>query len=168
MKKILGLAFLMCCFLAPALALAQVVATPTPIVDWESKLVDLVAAALMAGLTFVAGKAVTWFNAHSKTAISLYGASVFARLSSAALTSVQAVEQIAQKDLATGVTKANAAQLKADALAYMKTLLGPQGLAELAAIVGLDQIAAALNTHIESAVLQVNQASVTQTATAKS
>lgn len=155
MKKLIALF----CFFLPAVVLAQAASQPTlpSTTDWQGKLLDVVGSLLMTALTFLAGKAIAYFNAHEKSALSIYVANTFANLAAAALTSVQAVEQIAQRDLAQGITKASAVTLKQDAVNYLKSQLGLAGLAKLASIVGADQVATVLNTHVEAAVLQVNQ-----------
>lgn len=127
---------------------------------WQTQLLELACAALLTGLTYLVGQAKAYFAAHAKSALGQYASGVFDRLSAQALTSVQAVEQLAQKDLAAGLTKANSEKLKADALAYLRQAIGPAGLAELAGIVGLDQVSQVLGTHVEAAVLQVNTAAV--------
>lgn len=134
-------------------AFAQASSQPVAVTDWKAQLLELAGVALMAGLTWLVGSAKAYFTAHAKSQLAVYGANVFSRLSDAALTSVQAVEQIAKRDI-----QSDPAHLKSDAMAYLKTLIGPVGLAELAGIVGLDQVAAVLSTHVEAAVLQVNQA----------
>jgi hypothetical protein len=150
-----ALAVMLFACIAGAQASSQPVA---PAQNWEQQLLELAGVALMAGLTFAVGAARAWFAAHAKSSLAQYGAGVFARLSSAALTAVQSTQQVVNRDLASGFTKANAATLKSDALALVKSQLGPAGLAELASIVGLDQVAEVLSTHVEAAVLQVNQA----------
>lgn len=141
-------------------AFAQAASQPVaPVVpqDWQKQLLELAGAALLAGLTYASAAIKAYFAAHAKGAVGNYALGVYQRLDAAVQTAVTSVEQQTLRDFATGVTKKNAAQAKADAVAYVKSYLGAQGLAELASIVGLDQVATVISGKIESAVLQVNQ-----------
>ncbi len=159
----IAIAVMLFASVAGAQASSQPVAAESP---WKN-LLEAGGAVLSMALTWLAGQAIAYFKAHAKSAPAVYATNVFVRLSQAALTAVSAVEQIAARDLASGLTKANAAVLKSDALELVKSQLGPAGLAELASIVGLDQVAAVLSTHVEAAVLQVNQAQAVPVASAK-
>ncbi len=122
---------------------------PAPQESWQQQVLELAGALVLGGLTILVAKANEWLKAHAKSAAAQYGAGVFERLSAQALTAVMAVQQIAKRDLS------NPVQLKQDALAYLKSYLGPQGIADLEKIVGLDQVATVLSTHVEAAVLVV-------------
>jgi hypothetical protein len=160
----IALGILLFASVAGAQASSQPVASAQ---NWEQQLLELAGIALMAGATWAIAQARAYFAAHAKSALAQYGVGVFTRLSAAALAAVQATQQVVNRDLAGGLTKATAANLKSDALALVKSQLGPAGIAELASIVGLDQVAQVLSTHVEAAVLQVNQAQAAPVASAK-
>lgn len=132
-----------------------VVAPAAPAQSWETQLLELAGAALMFGLTYVAAAAKAYFAAHAKGAFGSYAITTISRLEAAVTSAVAAEEQIALRDLAAGLNKKSAAQLKADAIASVKAELGPKGLADLAGIVGLDSVAGVLSQKIESAVLRL-------------
>ena len=148
--------------LLSSVAGAQASSQPTAAQNWQQQLLELAGVALMAGLTWAVGAAKAYFSAHAKSTLAVYASGVFDRLSAAALTAVQSTEQLVNRDLASGLTKANAATLKSDALALVKSQLGLQGLAELAQVLGVSvnspELSAVLSAHVEAAVLQVNQA----------
>jgi hypothetical protein len=123
-------------------------------------LLALVGSAFTGGLGWLVVKASAFFHAHAKNTLGTYAAGVFDRLSSAAETCVAALVAKGQLDLASGLSKANFAQFDKDAVAYLKGYLGPQGLAELASVVGADQVAQVLSAHVA-------QAAATQVAPAK-
>lgn len=132
-----------------------VIAPVAPAQNWETQLLELAGAALMFGLTYVAAAAKAYFAAHAKGAFGSYAITTIGRLEAAVTSAVAAEEQIALRDLAAGLNKKSAAQLKADAIASVKAELGPKGLADLAGIVGLDSVAGVLSQKIESAVLRL-------------
>jgi hypothetical protein len=142
-------------------AFAQAASQPAPAPEqnWETKILELAGAAVMAGLTYVFAAAKAYFSAHAKGAFGTYAISTLTRLELAVTSAVAAEEQIALRDLAAGLNKKSAAQLKQDAIASVKAELGPKGLADLAEVVGLDQVATVLSTKIESAVLRLPSSS---------
>lgn len=140
-----------------AQAASQPAAAPVLPQNWETQLLELAGAALLAGLTYASAALKAYFTAHAKGSIGTYALGVYSRLDDAVTTAVTAVEQQTLRDLAGGLTAKNAAQAKTDAIAYVKSYLGPKGFAELATIVGFDNVATLISAKIESAVLSVNQ-----------
>lgn len=116
-------------------------------------LLPLLGAAALAGATWALGRLAALLNAHTKNA---YLNGVMARLDSAVLTAVQALEQTVVADLTGPVGLAQGLKLKQAAIAMAKAYVGPSGVALLSKIVGVDQLETLLSGKVEAAVLSVS------------
>ena len=121
--------------------------------------IDLLTPLILAALGWLSWRAAGWIKAHTKNA-QVQG--VLLRLDDAVFTAVSALEQtvvVAAKTASSDgqLTKSDGAAVKAAALAEIKSHLGPKGIAELQAILGIksDALDSFLSSRIESSVLQM-------------
>lgn len=113
-----------------------------------------------AGLTWLCGWGARWFYIHAKNE-RVKG--VLLRLNDAAATAVAEMEQSAVKALKAAspdgkLTPATAAAVKDAAVESLRGHLGPKGLAELKTVLGVADVAAALNSKVEAAVSAASSA----------
>ena len=123
------------------------------------QLLDLLTPVLLAALGWLSWRAAGWIKAHTKNA-QVQG--ILLRLDDAVFTAVSSLEQtvvVAAKTAASDgqLTKSDGAAVKAAALAEIKSHLGPKGIAELQAILGIkaDGLDSFLSSRIEASVLQM-------------
>jgi hypothetical protein len=120
---------------------------------------DLLTPVFLAVIGWLSFQAAGWIRAHTKNA-QVQG--ILLRLDDAVATAVGSLEQtvvVAAKSAAADgqLTKADGAAVKAAALAEIKSHLGPKGIAELQAILGIkpDGLDSFLSSRIEASVLQM-------------
>ena len=123
------------------------------------QILDLMTPVLLAALGWLSWRAAGWIKAHTKNA-QVQG--ILLRLDDAVFTAVSALEQtvvVAAKTAARDgqLTKSDGAAVKAAALAEIKSHLGPKGIAELQAILGVqpDGLDSFISSRIEASVLQM-------------
>ena len=123
------------------------------------QLLDLLTPVLLAALGWLSFRAAGWIKAYTKNA-QVQG--ILLRLDDAVFTAVSALEQtvvVAAKTAAGDgqLTKSDGAAVKAAALAEIKSHLGPKGIAELQAILGVkpEVLDSFLSSRIEASVLQM-------------
>jgi len=123
------------------------------------QILDLLTTVLLAALGWVCVRLASFIKAHTKNA-QVQG--ILLRLNDAVFAAVGALEQtmvVAAKVAASDgqLTKSDGAAVKAAALANVKSHLGPQGIAELQAILDVQPAAldSYLSSRIEAQVLQL-------------
>ena len=123
------------------------------------QLLDLLTPVLLAALGWLSFRAAGWIKAYTKNA-QVQG--ILLRLDDVVFTAVSSLEQtvvVAAKTAASDgqLTKSDGAAVKAAALAEIKSHLGPKGIAELQAILGIkpEGLDSFLSSRIEASVLQM-------------
>jgi hypothetical protein len=131
--------------------------------DIAYKILEILLPILVAGLTWASAKLASFINAKVKNE---YLKGTLARLNDAVLASVKEAQQVAVQGLKEAnkdgkVTKEEAAKIKEDVLAVVKSHLGMRGLQELARVLGLDTegVQKLLSSKIEAAVHDIKASS---------